>query len=280
MNDKTKIRHGVADYWNSVGSKSKDFNREDVWRAYLREVYRTLGTRWWEGERIGRTLKTDLYDEAVSRHSLVSLFENQSTCMVGMDVSLETARAARRRLEQTGRGWDRIAVSDARRQAFKSQVFDVILSNSTLDHFSNRADLAASLEELYRILKSGGVLIITLDNPCNPVVWVRNRLPYRLLKRLGIIPYYMGVTLSRAELVRALESIGFKVTGSTVIVHSPRVLAIWAGSILGRTRWEGMKAGFVRLLRAIECIERLPTKQLTGYFVAVRAVKPSQGREK
>ena len=156
MNDKTKIRHGVADYWNSVGSKSKDFNHEEVWRAYLREVYRTLGTRWWEGERIGRTLKTDLYDEAVSRHSLVSLFENQSACMVGMDVSLETARAARRRLEQTGKGWNRIAVSDARRQAFKSQVFDVILSNSTLDHFSDRADLAASLEELYRILKSGG----------------------------------------------------------------------------------------------------------------------------
>ena len=105
-------------------------------------------------------------------------------------------------------------------------------------------------------------------------------MPYRLLKRLGIIPYYMGVTLSRAELVRALESIGFKVTGSTVIVHSPRVLAIWAGSVLSRTRWEGMKAGLVRLLRAIEYIERLPTKQLTGYFVAVRAVKPSPGREK
>ena len=55
--------------------------------------------------------------------------------MVGMDVSLETARSARRRLKQTGRGWNRIAVSDARRQAFKSQVFDEILSNSTLDHF-------------------------------------------------------------------------------------------------------------------------------------------------
>jgi hypothetical protein len=83
----------------------------------------------------------------------------------------------------------------------------------------------------------------------------------------------MGVNLSRAELIRALESIGFKITGSTVIVHNPRVLAIWAGSVLGRTRWEGMKAGFVRLLRAIDCIGRLPTKQLTGYFVAVRAVK-------
>ena len=79
---------------------------------------------------------------------------------------------------------------------------------------------------------------------------MRNRLPYRLLKRLGVIPYYMGVTLSRAELVRALESIGFKVADSTVIVHSPRVLAIWAGSFLGRTKWEWMKAGFVRLLQS------------------------------
>jgi hypothetical protein len=58
-----------------------------------------------------------------------------------------------------------------------------------------------------------------------------------------------------------------------VILHSSRVLAIWAGSVFDKTRWEGMKAGFVGLLRAIDCIERLPTKQLTGYFVAVSAVK-------
>jgi len=218
-------------------------------------------------------LKTDLYDEAVSMHDLFSLFEGASENMVGTDVSFETARIARRRLGQTGRERCPIIISDARCQSFKSQVFDEILSNSTLDHFSNRTDLVASLGELHRILKPGGILIVTLDNPWNPVVWVRNHLPYRFLTWLGIIPFYMGVTMSKSELAEALESIGFEAADSTIIVHSPRALAIWVGSLLGRTKWEGMKACFGRLLRALEGMERFPTKHLTGYFVAVKAIK-------
>lgn len=272
MPNKSEAKLGVAGYWNYVGLESEGNGREDLWRAHLKEVYRALRARWRKEGNIERVLKTDLYDEAVSAHDLFSLFD-ESACLAGADVSFETARAARNRLKQTGRECGRIVVSDARDQSFKSQVFDEILSNSTLDHFSNRSALRASLVELHRILKPGGILIITLDNPQNPVVWVRNHLPYRFLKRLGIIPYYMGVTLSRADLICALQSVGFEVADSSVIVHSPRVLAIWAGSFLASTKWERMKACFARLLKAIEGIERLPTKHLTGYFVAVKAVK-------
>jgi SAM-dependent methyltransferase len=274
MQSKSETTPGVHGYWNFLVPQSEDNDREDLWRAYLKDVYRALGIRWRKTGSAGRTLKTDLYDEAICAHDLFSLFAEGSVCMVGTDVSLETAQAASRRLKQTGRAQDLIAVSDARRQAFKAQVFDEILSNSTLDHFSHRGDLLASLAELHRILKPGGVLIITLDNPWNPVVWVRNRLPYRLLSRLGIIPYYMGVTLSPPELMDALESAGFRVADSTVIVHSPRILAIWAGSLIGKTKWKWMKACFVSLLKAMEYTERLPIKSLTGYFVAAKAVKP------
>jgi SAM-dependent methyltransferase len=276
MPNKSETNPDANGYWNHVVPKSGDNDREDLWRAYLRDVYRTLGTRWREGGRTGRTLKTDLYDEAISAHDLFSLFAGESACMVGTDVSLQTAQTARRRLRQTGKTQGCIAVSDARKQSFRDQVFDEILSNSTLDHFSHRNELLASLEELYRILKPGGILIITLDNPWNPVVRLRNCLPYRFLKRLGIIPYYMGATLSRFELMGALESAGFNVAASTAIIHSPRILAIWAGSIIGRIKREWIKACFVSLLRAIEIIERLPTKDLTGYFVAVKAVKPRE----
>ncbi len=274
MQNKAETKPGVNGYWNLVVPKSEDNDREDLWRAHLKDVYRALGTRWAKSRSAGRVLKTDLYDEAISPHDLFSLFEDGSVCMVGTDVSMETAQAASRRLKRRGKTQNLIAVSDARRQAFKSQIFDEILSNSTLDHFPGRGDLFASLAELHRILKPGGVLIITMDNPWNPVVWVRNRLPYRLLRRLGIIPYYMGVTLSRPELVDALESAGFRVDDSTVIVHSPRIVAIWASSLIGRTKREWMKSCFVRLLKAMERIERLPSKSLTGYFVAAKAVKP------
>jgi SAM-dependent methyltransferase len=263
----------IRNYWDFIASTSTDAGREDLWRAYLKEVYRELKTRWRDSGRIGRGLKTDLYDEAVSRHALLSLFEGECEHFVGADVSFAAALAAKRQLTGLAEGRHQIAVSDARKQAFKSQIFDTVFSNSTLDHFSNRSDLLASLGELHRIIQRGGRLLITLDNPQNPVVWLRNRFPYALLKHIGIIPYYMGVTLSRFELVRALESEGFRVCGSTVIVHSPRILTIWAGYFLGRLKSERLNARFLRLLRFFERLERLPTKHLTGYYVAVKAIK-------
>jgi ubiquinone/menaquinone biosynthesis C-methylase UbiE len=201
------------------------------------------------------------------------VFGNGSEKIVGTDVSLLVARAAKKRMEDQWGGWRKATVSDARQQAFKSNVFDEIISNSTLDHFSGKKDIIESLRELRRVLKPGGTLIITLDNPWNPVVSVRNRLPYRWLKFLGVIPFYMGVTLSRSELIRALESNGFRVEDSTAIVHSPRILAIWAGHILARLGWGRTKAVLHHLLRGFEFLERLPTKSLTGYYVAVKARK-------
>jgi SAM-dependent methyltransferase len=273
MQNKPETNPGVRDYWDLIASKSKGSDGEDLWRAHLKDVYQALRVKWGKKGRIGRTLKTDLFEEAVCRHDLVSLFGSECDHMVGMDVSFKTAQAAKRRMEVLWGGWNQIAVSDARRQAFKSCVFDEILSNSTLDHFSSRTDLMASLEELHRILKPGGALLITLDNPWNPIVWVRNRLPYRFLKGLGIIPFYMGETLSRAELIHALESKGFRICDSTVIVHSPRALAIWTGYLLGKTKREGLVICFGRLLRALERLERFPTKNVTGYYVAVKAIK-------
>ena len=260
-------------YWDAIAAESAGRGREELWRAHLRELYRNLKDRWRQAEKPLCTLKTDLYDEAVSTHNLISLFGTESERIVGTDVSLETARAAKRRMADEWGGWSSIAVSDARRQAFKSSVFDEVLSNSTLDHFADKSHILESLEELWRIMKPGGTLIITLDNPWNPVVWVRNRLPYRLLKAAGLVPFYMGATLSGPELVRALEAKGFRVCDSSAIAHGPRILAIWTGRLLARTPHERIRGGFHRVLRMFERLEALPTKYLTGYYVAVKAVK-------
>ena len=275
VKNRTRTKTVGSRYWDLIASGLKGEDRDDLWRAHQKEVYRALTARWRGEGRRGRTLKTDLYDEAVSRHDVVSFLGSECDCVVGTDVSLEVARAARQRTARTwrGRGRLQIAVSDARHQAFKSRVFDQILSNSTLDHFPDRADILASLEELRRILKPGGTLILTLDNPWNPVVWVRNRLPYRFLKRFGVIPYYMGATLSRPELTRALESSGFRVCDSTAVVHSPRIFAVLIARILARRGGNGIRACFQRLLRAVERLEGFPTKYVTGYYVAVRAVR-------
>jgi SAM-dependent methyltransferase len=273
MGNGSESKNDIANYWDFIAPKSQAADREDLWRAYLKDVYKNLRAGWRNEANIGRALKTDLYDEAICRHGLLPLFEHKCDHIVAVDLAFETVQAAKRRLRSAHGECFQMAVSDARRQPFQSGTFDEILSNSTLDHFSYRADLTASLMELHRILKRGGVLIITLDNPQNPVVWIRNRMPYGWLKGLGIIPYYMGVTLSISELIRALESIGFAVPNSTVIVHSPRVLAIWAGFLIGKLRHEGIKASFRKFLSFFECLGHLPTKIITGYFIAVKAVK-------
>ena len=163
--------------------------------------------------------------------------------------------------------------SDTRNIAFKSDFFDQIISNSTLDHFPFKKDIIVSLKELWRIMKPGGTLVITLDNPSNPVVFLRNLSPYRLLKLFGIIPFYMGVTLSKPQLIRALESSGFTVHGNTAIIHSPRILAIWTGYIVDRIGSERIKVYFHRVLRILERLEKFPMRYRTGYFVAVKAIK-------
>lgn len=261
------------DYWDSLVAKPHVMGSEDFWRAHLKEIYQRMKERWRGNARPKLVLKTDLYDEAISTHNLIPLFGSQCEQIIGTDVSFRTSRAAKRRMADEYGGWRSIAVSDARNHAFKANAFDEVLSFSTLDHFPDRKDITESLRELRRILRPGGTLIITFDNPWNPVIFVRNRLPYRLLRFLGVIPFYMGVTLSRPELIRDLESNGFQVCDSTAIVHSPRIFAIRVGHLLDRTGREGIRAFFHRLLRAFEALEALPTKYVTGYYVAVKAVK-------
>ncbi len=264
-----------AGYWDSIVTESKVVGSEDLWRVHMQALYRGLRARWGENAGAGRTLKTDLYDEAISPHNLLSLLGGPGGRIVGTDVSLEIARAAKKRMESDRQAAGRFAVSacDARSLAFRSCVFDEILSNSTLDHFPDKPDITASLKELHRVLRPGGTLTITLDNPCNPVVFVRNLLPYPLLRSLRLIPFYMGKTLSRSELVRALEASGFRVCECTAIAHFPRIVAIRAGRLLERSAAAGMRERLLGLMSAFERLERLPTRYVTGYYVAAKAVK-------
>lgn len=270
-NADTNISGG--DYWDFIDTRSNVKHGEDFWRAYLREVYQVLKARWREESRCGLTLKTDLYDEAISSYNLISLFGSDCEQIIGTDLSFVTALAAKKRIKAEWGGEHEFVVSDARKHAFRSNIFDRVISNSTLDHFSDKEDIFQSLRELQRIMKPGGTLMITLDNPWNPVVFLRNRLPYRWLRSLGLIPFYMGATLSRPELIHALEANGFNVCDSTAIVHSPRILAIRLGNILDRVGHGRTRTYFYRVLKAFERLEGLPTKYMTGYYVAVKAVK-------
>jgi ubiquinone/menaquinone biosynthesis C-methylase UbiE len=212
-------------------------------------------------------LKTDLFDEAVS-DGLSSLLSVRSKRVFYIDASLEVHRRAKRRhpnLQTVG--------TDVRCLPFADGTFDGIVSNSTLDHFKSLDDLVISLKELYRVLQQGGQMILTLDNLANPIILLRNGLPFHLLYYMKIVPYYVGVTLGPHRLQRLLKEIGFKVLEVDAIMHCPRVLAVAIAHWMERHTSPKTQRYFLRFLMAFEGLSCLPTYFLTGHFIAVRAMR-------
>jgi len=255
-------------YWDRVGGLAKERHAQRLWRAHSD----TVNTVWLRprlsGSAAGRLLKTDLFDEARGA-GLFPLLSDRANHVVGIDIAASTLHAARVRyvpLQSVG--------ADVRTLPFAASVFDGVVSNSTLDHFPTADGIVAGLNELHRVLRPGGQLLLTLDNRANPLVALRNVLPFGPLNALGIVPYQVGATCGPQELRRIVCAAGFEVLEVGAILHCPRVLAVAAARIVERYGSEQAQRRFQRFLMAFERLADWPTRFLSGYFVAVVARKP------
>jgi SAM-dependent methyltransferase len=254
-------------YWDTVAEAWGKTRPQTLWRTHSDAVHLQLCARWLPEGRVERLLKTDVFEEACG-NGLYSLLASKAERVVGMDLSCSTLSLARTRHA----GLCAIR-ADTRRLPFADGVFDVIVSTSTLDHFRSRSELVASLRELLRVLRPDGQLLLTLDNPVNPLVGLRNALPFGLLHRLRLVPYYVGVTCGPRGLRRLLPQMGFEVLEVTTVLHCPRLFAVATARMLeGRVGRETQKR-FLGLLATFERLARWPTRFVTGYFIAVRARK-------
>ena len=240
-----------------------------AWRAYMAWVYRHLLQRCPAVTPPGRSLKTDLFEEAITPHHLLP---DLGAGSIGVDCSPAIVQAAHERLAAEGNR-HLLVVADLRRLPLKSGTISRILSGSSLDHFPGEADLAAGMGELARVLAPAGTLIVTLDNPHNPVVWLRNHLPFGWLNRLRLVPYYVGATYSQPDAGRRFEALGLTVTGVTAIAHVPRLCAIWLAAAAERLGWAPLEILVEHALDKLEFLERWPTRYQTGYYLAFRAEK-------
>jgi SAM-dependent methyltransferase len=232
-----------------------------------------LLTRWssgWDGGgRRPDLLKTDLFDEVASQ-GIVPWLLARGANVTGIDVAPAIVAEA----EARNPGMEAV-VADVRSLPFAEASFDVVFSGSTLDHFESVDDIQMALGELRRVLRPGGTLILTLDNPANPLIWLRNGPLLRLLRRIGIVPYEVGATLGPRSLERAVQAAGFDVIETTAVMHCPRAIAVAMAGTLERLSRSWQEA-FLRHLQAWERLERWPTRWLTGYYVAVHAVAPRE----
>jgi SAM-dependent methyltransferase len=170
-----------------------------------------------------------------------------------MDVSPTTAAQGRR-----ATGVPALA-TDVRTTAIRSEALDGVLSTSTLDHYDDLEDLRAALAELHRVLRPGGLQVLTLDNPRNPLIRARNALPPAVAARTGLVPFAVGRTLDADDGRRELSAAGFTVERCAHLLHAPHVLGTRPA------RWSWWER---RVLPAADRLAATRLAPYTGHFVA------------
>ncbi len=260
--------HREARYWDAVAEEWERKRPDLLWRQHCDAVNLRLLTRWLPRSAVPRLLKTDLFDEAVSS-GLQPLLKGRARLVVATDLSYRTAQVASAHCPDI-----EAVCADARRLPFADGAFDVIVSLSTLDHFHSQAEIIDSLRDLHRVLRPGGLLVLTMDNLANPLIALRNVLPFRLLKRLGIVPYYVGASAGPCGVRKLLERTGWDIRESGAIMHCPRAAMVLLSRVIERLARGETQKWFLRLLMRFESWERGPARYLTGNFVAVLAVRP------
>lgn len=217
-----------SEYWKQISEHWSSERSDQLWRRHSDILNSALLRRWANNQRVKTLLKTDLFDE-LHGEGLMPLLQTYGNSTFGMDIA-DTALRSSRSNHST---W--LAVkADVRQLPFENETLDIIVSNSTIDHFRTMNELVSCISEFSRTLKPSGQLWLTVDNLVNPVVFVRNHLPFKILNRLGLVPYYVGKTCGPNSLKKLISKNGLVVQEVTAIEHCPRILAVVLSRIVSK----------------------------------------------
>jgi SAM-dependent methyltransferase len=259
--------HGES-YWNKVpGGLDDSKHYLDPFLAELkRRENRRLVLEWGDLRPDSRILKTDAFEEAMGADSFLADLQTDNRSIIGMDLSSEIVKRASEIYSALGIGF---LAADVRSLPISDASFCVVVSPSTLDHFQDSSDLCVSLAELFRVMKPGGRLVITLDNRQNlfdPLL--------KLVHRLGLVPYFIGRSYTVKELCSELRQAGFEVRNTTAILHNPRLVAVASMRLVRWLRWRPLIRLTEKLIIAAQRLENTWLCYYTGSFVAALAVRP------
>ncbi len=257
-------------HWNKIAANWHQTDQQKLLRSFSDLLNISLFDHWLpSSKKAERLLKTDLFDESLTDGLCPLLFE-RSHRVICMDLSISTIISAKRRYPHL-----LAVVADVQHLPFSPGIFDVIVSNSTLDHFKTSADIIASLKGLNLVMRNEAQLLVTLDNKTNPIIYLRNLLPYKLLHKLGFIPYYVGATFSAHTLKRVLQELNFSVLAMTAFWHFPRIIMAGIALLIHQFGSEKSRQRLLNIILSFESLSKLPTRYITGQFVAARAIKRS-----
>ncbi len=266
------MRDALPPDWERIGRTLHTSGAEPLWRAFRDRLNREWLAGRLRGRKFDAALKTDSYDEAVGEGVFPFLSEVAAR-VCDMDAAASTCRLATTRHPRMAG-----VACDVRRLAFADASFDLAVSISTLDHFQTAAEIEAALRGLHRVLQPAGSLLITLDNLGNPLIRLRNALPWVWLNRIGLVPFPVGAALRAGELHGFLKRAGFEVREITTLLHVPRAPAVLVSTMLDRIGALWLNRWFLRACMAFEVLARLPSATWTGNYIAAAAVKPSDSK--
>ncbi len=267
----------LASHWNQVAANwSASGYSNPILAAHKRSVYAHLMLECCGVAAPALALKTDLFAEAFGEEEFLSAL-TWSGSIVGIDISNAIVATSRETCHARAVCLKGYVTCDVRRLPFRNGCCDLVLSDSTLDHLPTRDDILTATSELARVLAPGGRLILTLDNPGQityPPEWL-----VRLWMRLGLAPYYIGVTLSRRQLRAMFLELGLRIERETAILHYPH-----PDGLVRRMETLVRRLGRGHLDRLVEhafhLSERLQNshlRYLTGRYLAVSGVKDAAG---
>lgn len=199
--------------WDKVIMKGKHYLRNNLFCKKKNKEIISLIDKWDEpGNKM--VLVTDLFEDALVPKGIFEWLQGRYQMVFGIDISKETIKSFYRDRNLNAK---RCLVCDVREISFKNNSFDLIVSDSTLDHFKN---IESALTELYRVLRPGGKLILNLNNKFqfffSLKIWIK--------KRLNIKDYSYGYSYSLSYAYELLKRIGFDIDESTYLYFFPPFL--------------------------------------------------------
>ena len=263
-------------YWDMIYKKeAKEEYPDELVEERYRLNHLNLLLKWANVKGSQLVLKTDLFGEATGsqRAFLWDMLQSNNN-VVSTDISFAVVSGARERALQHAPGLGHYVNCDLRELPFASNSFDLIVSDSSLDHFKHEVEILTALFELTRVLKRGGTLIITMDNKGNLTEPL-----FRLWIYFGLAPFFSGKTYSIKELIQALTRVKLCVMDVTAIVHYPRFFTKMTIRLLRKIMPSRLDRNIRRVLAFFDRLESTQTKYLTGLFIAAKAVKLCVHRE-
>ena len=250
------IIHPEHDTWEELGSRERpSWYLHPLVAEQKRKVHLALIHRWTTGLQPARILKTDLFEEAFGGDRILADLGQEGAIILGMDAAYSTVHAAAQRDPALAPGF---LAMDIREPALRDDCLDLIISTSTLDHFATRDDFVVSIRALAGMLRPDGCLVLTLDNPWNPLFH-----PLRWLTHRQRAPFPIGYSPLLHRLRRDLEEAGLAVAAHDWIIHNPRLLStalfVAIEKVFGRSGDPLVKA----LLWGFALLAHLPTRRFT-----------------